>query len=76
MLVVWAFMGVYPFGDETLMSVDFGQQYIDFFRLYKRTLWTGDLSNLFYSFSKSIGGTMISNWAYYLMSPFYLIYAL
>ena len=28
MLVVWAFMGMYPFGSKSLMAVDFGQQYI------------------------------------------------
>lgn len=76
MLVVWLIMGVYPFGSKTLMSIDFGQQYIDLFQLFKQTLLSADWSNLFYSFSKSIGGTMISNWGYYLMSPFNLIYAI
>ena len=31
MLVVWAIIGLYPFGNRSLMSVDFGQQYISFF---------------------------------------------
>ncbi len=30
MLVVWFFMGMYPFGNKSLMAVDFGQQYISF----------------------------------------------
>ena len=28
MLVVWYFMDTFPFGRNTLMAVDFGQQYI------------------------------------------------
>ena len=35
MLVVWFFMGSYPFGNKSLMAVDFGQQYISFFGLLK-----------------------------------------
>ena len=31
MLVVWFFMGSYPFGNKSLMAVDFSQQYISFF---------------------------------------------
>lgn len=30
MLIVWAIIGLYPFSNRSLMSVDFGQQYISF----------------------------------------------
>ena len=76
MLVVWAFMGMYPFGSKSLMAVDFGQQYIRFFGLLKNAILTGDLSSLSYSFTKSLGGDMIGVLGYYLMSPFNLIYIL
>ena len=76
MLVVWAFMGMYPFGSKSLMAVDFGQQYISFFSLLKNAILTGDLSSLSYSFTKSLGGDMIGVLGYYLMSPFNLIYIL
>jgi len=76
MLVVWAFMGMYPFGSKSLMAVDFGQQYISFFGLLKNAILTGDLSSLSYSFTKSLGGDMIGVLGYYLMSPFNLIYIL
>ena len=76
MLVVWAFMGMYPFGSKSLMAVDFGQQYISFFGLLKNATLTGDLSSLSYSFTKSLGGDMIGVLGYYLMSPFNLIYIL
>ena len=76
MLVVWAFMGTFPFGDKGLMAVDFGQQYISFFGLLKNAVLSGDLSSLSYSFTKSLGGDMIGVLGYYLMSPFNIIYIL
>ena len=76
MLVVWAFMGIFPFGDKSLMAVDFGQQYISFFGLLKNAVLSGDLSSLSYSFTKSLGGDMIGVLGYYLMSPFNIIYIL
>lgn len=76
MLVVWAVIGMYPFGSKSLMAVDFGQQYISFFGLLKNAILTGDLSSLSYSFTKSLGGDMIGVLGYYLMSPFNIIYIL
>ena len=74
MLVVWFFMGSYPFGNKSLMAVDFGQQYISFFGLLKNAVLTGNLSSLTYSFTKSLGGDMIGVLGYYLMSPFNIFY--
>lgn len=74
MLVVWFFMGSYPFGNKSLMAVDFGQQYISFFGLLKNAVLTGNLSSLTYSFTKSLGGDMIGILGYYLMSPFNILY--
>lgn len=74
MLVVWFFMGSYPFGNKSLMAVDFGQQYISFFGLLKNAVLTGNLSSLTYSFTKSLGGDMIGILGYYLMSPFNIFY--
>ena len=76
MLVVWFFMGSYPFGNKSLMAVDFDQQYISFYGLLKNAILSGDLSSLSYSFTKSIGGDMIGVLGYYLMSPFNIIYLL
>ena len=75
-LVVWFFMGSYPFGNKSLMAVDFDQQYISFYGLLKNAILSGDLSSLSYSFTKSIGGDMIGVLGYYLMSPFNIIYVL
>lgn len=76
MLVVWFFMGSYPFGNKSLMTVVFDQQYISFYGLLKNAILSGDLSSLTYSFTKSIGGDMIGELGYYLMSPFNVIYVL
>ena len=69
LIIIGSIMGFAPFGKETLLTVDLGQQYIDFFSLFKETL-SQDLSQLFYSFQKAIGGEMFGLWAYYLLSPF------
>ncbi len=75
MMVIYATMGVYPFGNSTLLTVDLGQQYVDFFSYYRTTLLS-DPSALFFSFTKAFGGEMLGLWAYYLMSPFNLIFLL
>ena len=75
MMTIYATMGVYPFGNSSLLTVDLGQQYVDFFSYYRTTLLS-DPSALFFSFTKSFGGEMLGLWAYYLMSPFNLIFLL
>ena len=72
MLGYFIFRQMYPFGKSSLLTVDLGQQYVDFFAFFRRTL-LHDPSNFFYSFSKALGGGMLGEWAYYLMSPFNLL---
>ncbi|MGY3778246.1 YfhO family protein [Isobaculum melis] len=72
MLFIFILLKVYPFGDSSLLTVDLGQQYIDFFAAFRQTL-LHDPSALFYSFNKAIGGDMMGLWAYYLTSPFNLL---
>lgn len=67
------YRGMAPFGSSSLLTVDLGQQYVDLFAYFRHTL-LHDPSAFFYSFSKTIGGEMVGVWAYYLMSPFNLIY--
>ena len=75
MLGIYAFQRVFPFGNETLLTIDLGQQYIDFYADYQENLLSNP-SNFIYSFQKSLGGEMIGLWAYYLSSPFNLIFLL
>ncbi|MGY4104941.1 YfhO family protein [Ignavigranum ruoffiae] len=76
MLIGWVINDYYPFGNKSLMAIDFSQQFIDLYVSQKRALLSGDFTAFFYSFSKSIGGNMVGSWAYYLFSPFNLFYIL
>ena len=61
-----------PFGGSSVMTVDLGQQYIDFYTNFHDTLLHSP-SGFFFSFSKALGGDMMGTWAYYIMSPLNLI---
>ncbi|MGV0167282.1 YfhO family protein [Furfurilactobacillus sp. WILCCON 0119] len=65
----FACRGMAPFGSSSLLTVDMGQQYIDFYAFFRNTLLHHP-GSFFYSFSKALGGETSSLWAYYLMSPF------
>ncbi|CAK8053515.1 YfhO family protein [Eupransor demetentiae] len=71
----YASRGMMPFGHSTILTVDLGQQYIDQFAEFKHTLLNHP-GSFFYSFANGLGGDMLSEWAYYLMSPFNLIFLL
>ena len=70
-LIACAFNKVFPFGDNSLLISDCDGQYVDYLAYYK-TLFKSN-NNLFYTFSKSLGGDMVGLSAYYLLSPINLI---
>ncbi|WP_225047610.1 YfhO family protein [Lacticaseibacillus kribbianus] len=72
MAVYFAATKVYPFGNSSVMTVDMGQQYIDFYSLWRQTV-LGHPGQLFYAFSKDLGGDMFGVFAYYLLSPFNVV---
>ena len=74
-LVIFLLFTITPFGNRTWLTIDLGQQYVDFFSYYQDTLLHHP-EQFFYSFSKSLGGEMVSLWAYYLLSPFNLLFLL
>jgi len=74
-LAIFLLFSIIPFGHRTWLTIDLGQQYVDFFSYYQDTLLHHP-EQFFYSFSKSIGGEMVSLWAYYLLSPFNLLFLL
>ena len=74
-LAIFLLFTITPFGNRTWLTIDLGQQYVDFFSYYEDTLLHHS-EQFFYSFSKSIGGEMVSLWAYYLLSPFNLLFLL
>lgn len=71
MTLVCAILKIVPFGGKTLLISDMSNQYVSFLS-YFRTLFFGS-NDMFYTFSKSLGGDMAGLLSYYLFSPFNLI---
>ena len=63
-----------PFGDRTFLYEDMKQQYVDFFSYY-HNVWHGK-DGFIFSYNCGLGSEMFGIWAYYLMSPFLLMFAL
>lgn len=68
MTIYFAYRHMEPFGSSSLLTIDLGQQYIDFFAYMRRAILQ-DHSSFFYTFSNALGGEMLGTWAYYLLSP-------
>lgn len=62
-----------PFGDNTLACMDADIQYIDFYAYFKDVL--AGKNSIAYTFGKTLGGTNIAVFSYYLSSPFTLLVA-
>lgn len=60
-----------PFGTNSLAWNDANIQYLDFYAYYKDVI-AGD-NSILYTFSKTLGGTNIAVFSYYLSSPFMLL---
>ncbi len=71
LMIFFAFGHIYPFGDESLLVWDMNRQYISCYSYLKTVL--GGQNDLFYSFSKTLGGDMPGLAAYYLHDPLLLI---
>lgn len=71
LLSIFAFMGIYPFGEYSVANSDMTQQYIPFYASARRIL-SGD-HNIVYSQSLGMGGNYWSLTGYYLCSPFVLL---
>lgn len=71
LLLAYIFIGIYPFGELSLLTIDMYNQYVSFFA-YLKSILMGN-NDVFYTFSKNLGGDMIGILAYYLMSPFNVV---
>lgn len=71
MVIIFAFAGIWPFGSKSILTSDLMNQYVQFLS-YLREIYKGNHS-LFYTFSKTFGGEMISLYSYYLVSPLNLL---
>lgn len=69
--IVFVYLKVYPFGEDTYLPVDAYGQYAPYLQ-YFRNLCFGE-GSIIYSLGKSIGGEMYGLFAYYLISPYNFI---
>lgn len=62
----------FAFTHFNFLTVDLGQQYIDFLSFLRQNLFTHP-GKLIYNFQNGLGGSMLATDAYYLNSPFNLL---
>ncbi|GAA0796533.1 YfhO family protein [Faecalicatena orotica] len=66
-MIIHAVSGIYPFGTKSNMLWDQDIQYVDYFAFYQDVLL--GKAHLGYSFSKSMGGSLMALFGYYLGCP-------
>ncbi len=71
MLVAYAFLGMWPFGEKTGMVVDMHHQYAPLLSGLRENILNGELS--LYDFEVGLGANYLSLGAYYLASPLNLL---
>ena len=74
MALIYAVMGVFPFGNNSVLVLDLNGQYVYYFEALRDILTEG--GSLLYSFKRALGGEFMGIFAYYLSSPLSLIVAL
>ena len=74
MLGAHAAASFYPFGNQSILSLDFQAQYIYYFEQIRRLLTEG--GSWLYTWSRALGGEFMGYVAYYMGSPFNIIVAL
>lgn len=74
MATVHASIGVWPFGEKSILVLDLNGQYVYYFEALKDKLREG--GSLFYTWYRAMGGEFMGIFAYYVASPFALIPAL
>lgn len=73
MLIVWAVLGVWPFGTRSILVSDLEIQFVDYYAYFKSVL--SGSNDIFYTFSKNLGGDFPGFSAYYLQNPLLIILA-
>ena len=68
LVILFAIRGIAPFGTRSLAVMDANIQYLDFFSYYKDVLL--GKNEIGYTFGKTLGGSNIAVFSYYLASPF------
>lgn len=76
MTLVFALLGLFPFGQETIMSGDYTLQYMPIYRALGHVFGSFDLGALFWSWYKGLGGVMAPVWGFNSLSPLSLLIGL
>lgn len=71
LIILFKILGLAPFGGSTLASADAYYQYMDFYAWFHDVLHGSN--NIGYTFGKTLGGTNIAVFSYYLASPLNLL---
>ena len=71
LLAAYFIIGLSPFGNKSMLSLDLAAQYVHFYAELKDAVF-GD-GSIIYSWSRTLGGEFLGMVAYYLASPFTLI---
>lgn len=74
MYLVYAFFGVHPYGDMSVLVLDLNGQYVSYYEMMKDAIF-GD-NSLIYSWSRNLSGETMGMFGYYLASPFMWIVVL
>ncbi|MEF9990873.1 MAG: YfhO family protein [Romboutsia sp.] len=69
-LIGYMVVGIYPFGEKTILISDLNGQYVDYYSALYDILKSGDYTELLYSWNMGMGSNFIGLIAYYLSSPF------
>lgn len=67
MITVYSILGIFPFGNRSILVSDLGNQFVDYYSYFKSVI-TGN-NDFTYTFSKNLGGDMVGFSAYYLQNP-------
>ncbi len=74
LICIYAFKGIYPFGEEMYLRSDMYHQYATFLKEFQRIL-KGD-GSLIYTWNIGLGTDLPGTYAYYLATPLYWLVAL
>ena len=72
-LAALAGLKVTPFGDNTLVISDGNALYINYLGYVGRAVRGQE--NILFSFEKGMGGNMLSSWGWFLLNPFFVLFA-
>ena len=71
--ICYMLMGMYPFGEKSVLIADLNSQYVDYYSALRDILLGDSPGGLLYSWSAGMGLNFIGIFTYYLCSPFSLL---